>query len=28
VTRVILGEKPDPINGGWCMPCMGWSSNV
>lgn len=18
VTRVIMGEKPDPINGGWC----------
>lgn len=20
VTRVVLGEKPDPINGGWCEP--------
>jgi len=24
VTRVIMGENPDPINGGWCdwSPCV------
>ena len=20
VTRVIMGDKPEPINGGWCPP--------
>ena len=24
VTRVIMGDKPEPINGGWCdwSPCV------